>query len=232
MGLIELLSCITPSPFAHEYGYVCFRTLVLSFNVCLLKHNGACKNFLDEILNGNRDQKWTEDLDSVSSAIPCFEPTKLKKLLSILHSDQKNFLIILRDTVSLGLSGPLFILRYYVVSQRHVPQPTQLCCYIFSRYLVTVPDFGDERIVAGILLSPEMILLRKEEQRVDLDELGSVIQTYIDSTRSGYRGRLKICYFLPLSLIAPRVVPGCEYLVPSMFEATIQVLWESLMIGR
>ncbi|CAE6460791.1 unnamed protein product [Rhizoctonia solani] len=52
-GCIILMQSITrfgrPSPFSYEYGYLCFRILVVAFDYCVLLCSGRYKSFIEEV---------------------------------------------------------------------------------------------------------------------------------------------------------------------------------------
>ncbi|CUA77310.1 Transcription initiation factor TFIID subunit 2 [Rhizoctonia solani] len=149
-GCIELLSCITPSPFAYEYGYLCFRTLVFALNTCLLKYGGvwdeviglmkdkplseriscfwdrSAKLAADEAFYFLAQNNMHEDFDDIRLrrwSVPYFDQKKLEKLQTVLHSDRKHLLIALRDTRSLGLSTLFLVLKRHMESKRHTSAP-------------------------------------------------------------------------------------------------------------
>ncbi|KDN34238.1 hypothetical protein RSAG8_12681, partial [Rhizoctonia solani AG-8 WAC10335] len=264
-GGIELLSSVTPSPLAYEYGYLCFRTLVFALNACVLKYGGVWDETIARISSAPPSHRfpifWDNsatllieeiiyycgDMEVLSKTgpasprrwlIPAFDPGKLDKLLSTLHSDQKNLLIALRDTGSLGLSALLFILKKHVENKRpymstseYLEQAFLPYFRVLYRYQITLPDLGSERVVARTLCSENMMDL-EDEYFIDLDDSRNVIQAYISSTNSpGDRRRFKFHDNTPLDFVPSLVVPGCEDLIPDMFDAALQVLWESVLVG-
>ncbi|CAE6458102.1 unnamed protein product [Rhizoctonia solani] len=136
-GCITLMSSIKPSPLSYEYGYLCFRVLVIALNTCLLKHgrnpNEALRipnifgpNYLADLWSetaallraelGGISEIFFEmpDMRPGPRAAPHLEAMRLDILLTLLHSDQKNFTILLKEANSLGLSGLIYVLLKFV----------------------------------------------------------------------------------------------------------------------
>ncbi|EUC55420.1 hypothetical protein RSOL_115360 [Rhizoctonia solani AG-3 Rhs1AP] len=143
-GCVELLLCVKPSPFYYEYGYLCFRIMIISLNACLLKYANhldpnfallkdgfehskasisflwiACASFLTIELTGSARQILGLYVGPPSKwNITLLEKHKLESLLDILYVDRKNFTIALKGTRSLGLSGFMYVLWKFVETER------------------------------------------------------------------------------------------------------------------
>ncbi|KAL5639466.1 hypothetical protein ACGC1H_006832 [Rhizoctonia solani] len=144
-GCVVLLSSVKPSPFYYEYGYLCFRIMIISLNVCLLKYANrldpnarsvedelelskdspsslwvASAGFLGMELTGSMKEIFGSLYVGPPSTwnITLLEKPKLGALLNILHTDQKNFTIALKGTRSLGLSGFMYVLWKFVETER------------------------------------------------------------------------------------------------------------------
>ncbi|CAE6382534.1 unnamed protein product [Rhizoctonia solani] len=263
-GCIELLSSVTPSPFACEYGYLCFRALIFALNTCLLKYaeiwegtialiestppnqrllrfwDRSAQIILEEAFQYDFEKKEAFNVQSNPPrrwSIPCFDQGKLDKLLSVLHSDRKNFLIALRDTGSLGLSALFFITKKHMESKRasmskaeYVEKVFLPYCRVFYRYQVVLPDLGPERFVSRSLFPADMNGI-SDSLFIDTEDSRNILRAYISSVQSpGHCGKLIFADGLPLSFIILHALSGCEDLIPDMFEATIRVLWDILLI--
>ncbi|KDN36412.1 hypothetical protein RSAG8_10866, partial [Rhizoctonia solani AG-8 WAC10335] len=224
-GGIELLSSVTPSPLAYEYGYLCFRTLVFALNACVLKYGGVWDETIARISSAPPSHRfpifWDNsatllieemiyycgDMEVLSKTgpasprrwlIPAFDPRKLDKLLSTLHSDQKNLLIALRDTGSLGLSALLFILKKHVENKRpymstseYLEQAFLPYFRVLYRYQITLPDLGSERVVARTLCSENMMDL-EDEYFIDLDDSRNLGDRIVENDVVGLILRLEL----------------------------------------
>ncbi|KEP47896.1 hypothetical protein V565_140280 [Rhizoctonia solani 123E] len=257
-GCIELLSSVMPSPFAYEYGYLCFRTLVFALNACLLKYGEVWDETIERIrkapprirlpifwdqsasllcddivhMHGQLSVEFFDSIRSRRWSIPHFDQRKLDKLLYILHLDQKNFLIALRDTGSMGLSTLMFVLKVHIENKRPTMNKADYMkkayfpfCRVFFRYQVVVPNFGMEPSASMLVYSPGMNTL-EDEKFLDLDDSINFIQAYIDSVNSSRkRGNhhLKLANLVPLAFVASYAVAGCEHLAPAMFKATMEI---------
>ncbi|CAE6523019.1 unnamed protein product, partial [Rhizoctonia solani] len=144
-GCVALLLSVEPSPFHYEYGYLCFRIMIISLNVCLLKYANrldsnarpieeglelakyspsslwvTCAGFLAMELTGTTKEIFGSLYVGPPSTwnITLLEKPKLGALLDILHTDRKNFTIALKRTRSLGLSGFMHVLWKFVETER------------------------------------------------------------------------------------------------------------------
>ncbi|CUA69762.1 dolichyl-diphosphooligosaccharide--protein glycosyltransferase [Rhizoctonia solani] len=197
----------------------------------------------DEAIFHAMGGKIPEDFESVRRrrwSITCFDQKKFDKLLSILDTDRKNFLIAIRDTRSLGLSTLSFVLKQHVESKKPSMDETEYTekallpyCRVFYRYQVVLPDLGFERFASRALFTTDMTGL-KDNSLIDMDDSRAILKGYISSIQSpkmGYGGGAIFGDGLPLAFIVSHVVPGCEDLIPDMFESTLQVLWNALSTG-
>ncbi|CAE6531403.1 unnamed protein product [Rhizoctonia solani] len=263
-GCIELLSCTTPSPFAYEYGYLCFRTLVFAFNTCLLKYGGvwdeviglmkdkplsqriscfwdrSAKLAADEAFYFLAQNNMHEDFDDIRFrrwSIPYFDQKKLEKIQTVLHSDRKHLLIALRDTRSLGLSTLFLVLKRYMGSKRPTMTEAEYkekaalpYCRVLYRYLLVMPYLDLERFASRSLILSDMSELT-DTLFIDMDDSRNILKAYISSARPPIYWDellLSVGYCLPLMFIMPHVVSELKDLIPELFEAAIQVLWNPL----
>ncbi|CAE6422659.1 unnamed protein product [Rhizoctonia solani] len=262
-GCIELLSYTTPSPFAYEYGYLCFRILVFALNTCFLKYAGAWEETVDEMQNKSSglhtscfwdrsamvaleevvyygcEQAMSDAFDFVRSrrwSVPYFDQQKLDNLISILHSDRKNFFIALRDTGSLGLSSLFFILQRHIKSKQPKMEPAEFVekiavpfSRVFYRYQIVLPNFAMERFASRHLFLGNLGDFT-DTLLIDMDDSRNVLRAYINSVKPPhYRCEVFFGDGIPLNFLLPHVVPGCEDLIPGLFEAAMQVLWNALL---
>ncbi|KEP49256.1 hypothetical protein V565_104380 [Rhizoctonia solani 123E] len=262
-GCTRLLSCVAPSPFACEYGYLCFRTLIFALNMCLLKHGEDWDEILDLMKSMSPSQRLTHFWDQCAHitfqenlhyyaannmtqdthdahrgrwCIPHFDFGKLDELVSVLDSDRKNFLVALRDTGSLGLSTLCFITRKHIETKKcdmsnteYIEKALLPYCRVFYRYQVALPDFIPERFISRHISSADMKSLQ-DESFIDIDDSRNILRAYIDSVQSP--GELMARDRIPLNFFMPHVVPGCEDLIPDMFEATIRFLWNNILVQQ
>ncbi|CAE6487797.1 unnamed protein product [Rhizoctonia solani] len=173
-GCVTLMVSIKPSPFHYEYGYLCFRIIVIAINTCLLKHGRDSTEPLripTYFPNNYLTDLWTEtaillkaelagysevffektDMRSGPRTAPYLEALRLDVLLALLHDNQKNFTILLKEANSLGLSGLMYVLLKFVEKNKADMSEEQyqerfLIPYtrIFYRYRLFVPDFPFE----------------------------------------------------------------------------------------
>ncbi|KAG8701229.1 hypothetical protein FRC11_012324 [Ceratobasidium sp. 423] len=141
-GCITLMESIKPSPFHYEYGYLSFKLMIIALDTCLLKHgrnpNEALQFRHSFHLNDYLLALWTDtsvlitaeltnssDILEVPSILrrlwtsSLLENSRLSMLLDILHDDQKNFTLALKEADSLGLCGLMYVLWKYVEHKNH-----------------------------------------------------------------------------------------------------------------
>ncbi|KAG8695616.1 hypothetical protein FRC11_001348, partial [Ceratobasidium sp. 423] len=119
-GCVSLMATLSPSPLQYEYGYICFRILVMALNSCLLKK----ASYLDETIARMNAASTFQRLPTFWEAsawlagkteygahntesvilVQVFEKPVLERLLQVLNSDRKLFLLVLKKSGSLGLS--------------------------------------------------------------------------------------------------------------------------------
>ncbi|KAG8728134.1 hypothetical protein FRC11_011749, partial [Ceratobasidium sp. 423] len=258
-GCIVLMSTVKPSLFYYEYGYLCFKVMVIALNSCLLKH--ACVSndtltvttsySLDDcvtalwsasallvkaVITGNTDKLFgVSHLEAPHYwEMPLLDKTRTNELLAMLHADQKNFSIALKGGNSLGLSGLMYVLWKFVENERVTMNQEEyldeiLVPYfsILQRYRLVVPNFKYER-EATILVAEQIPSVRwKCSWFIDLEDSRNLMQAYVDRLRFLKPVDPMECNRL-ITFIAPLVFPGCEELLPDIFEAFITVLWDSL----
>ncbi|CAE6372074.1 unnamed protein product [Rhizoctonia solani] len=141
-GCITLMLSIKPSPFYFEYGYLCFKILVISLDTCLLKRGRdpteplqipnaySPHNYLADLwtetalLIGAELQGYSDILIGVPDMkfgprnIPHLKVLKLDALLILLHDNQITFTNVLKEADSLGLAGLMYILLKFVENKK------------------------------------------------------------------------------------------------------------------
>ncbi|CAE6423256.1 unnamed protein product [Rhizoctonia solani] len=262
-GCIVLMSSVKPSPFTYEYGYLCFRLLLIALNTCLLKYgkhldktilimdraplghqlsafwHEAAYRVAGEINLGNEISPGIHNLASLRLwTTPLLGRPQMDKLLNILHTDLKYFLAALRGGNSLGLSGLMYIMWNRLENEKacldEVSYKERLfkpCHRVFSRFRLATSNFGWEPHVLRYLYHHAGMDNFQEEYIIDVDDSRNIIQAYIDYMES-FDIRFK-CFDINIlmNIVAPLVAPGCEDLLPTVFETSVRVLWDSLSPG-
>ncbi|CUA70929.1 Putative callose synthase 6 [Rhizoctonia solani] len=263
-GCITLMSTVKPSPFHYEYGYVCFRIMVIALNTCLLKH-GRDPNEALQIPNAYFPTNYLADLWRQTAfllladlqgrsevfpempnmrlgpqALSHLEAMRLDVLLDLLHGDQKNFSILLKEFNSLGLSGLMYVLSKFVEKnkadmnkERYQDRFLIPFTRIFYRYRLLVPDFTIElqtvkRIHNAGMLVGEMC---GKPPNADLEDSRNIMEAFSRSMGAPEPTRLPDCLGL-MNYASKFVMPGCEDLVGKMGEAAIQVVWNFIPAGQ
>ncbi|KEP46705.1 hypothetical protein V565_185000 [Rhizoctonia solani 123E] len=146
-GCVILLLSVKPSPLYFEYGYLCFRIMVISLNFCLLRYAYRSDPDAREMHDDSDDNNisllnlWTacagllrveltgcaKEFYGSSYAGPpghwnitLLEQPKFEELLNVLHTDQKNLTIALKGSRSLGLSSFMYVLWKFIETKRAV----------------------------------------------------------------------------------------------------------------
>ncbi|KDN37885.1 hypothetical protein RSAG8_09859, partial [Rhizoctonia solani AG-8 WAC10335] len=128
-GCVSLMASVSPSALQYEYGYVCFRILVISLNACIMKHAGCLEETIARMNGVSASQRlptfwgtssWLIYQKSRGSQqiIPMklLDEPVLDQLLKLLYHDEKLFLVVSKRTGSLGLSGLIFVLFTHLVA--------------------------------------------------------------------------------------------------------------------
>ncbi|KDN34801.1 hypothetical protein RSAG8_12136, partial [Rhizoctonia solani AG-8 WAC10335] len=162
-GCIRLMKVIigrTPgvaSPFSYEFGYLCFRLLVVTLNACLLDRWGrlddalarreqlprAAAHVLISIEASSAVHKQFENLVNGGDCDPVLE---IETLLGILWDDRKLFLraLMLDAPIASGLSGLLFLFARRVAQEsdsKENPSPLRKMLYELAlRYYLVQDD--------------------------------------------------------------------------------------------
>ncbi|CAE7149095.1 unnamed protein product [Rhizoctonia solani] len=267
-GCIELISSLKPSPFYYEYGYLSFHLMVVALTACLLSY-GQCLDpgRDDTTAPSNILQNFWEDCVTVISPgiIPeewgntklirvpewPFSPLwtnlhsnswkpKLNILLNILHNDWKYFLIAIRRTRSLPLSGVMFTLRSLVHGQSKKTDgensSTQLDALYASTLsvcrLVDSPYPREQELLTSLSnrFMPSYIRPQKKGS-VDLEDSRYFMRVYIKFLERGQTPR-PIDVPVLLGLVLPLVTPGCEDLLAGMFGGAMKVFWDPVNLAE
>ncbi|KAG8708973.1 hypothetical protein FRC11_006008 [Ceratobasidium sp. 423] len=252
-GCVSLMASVKPSPFQYEYGYICFRVLVIALNSCLLNHVGR----LDETIARMGDVPMSQRLPifwSRSSWVvqqECerngylattfrgvsFGEHVLTQLLQLLNSDRKYFFLVLRMTSSLVLSGTMLVLFTHLsdTETRHshyleyFTKIIQPYTRIFWRYLLVMPVFGAEELIMFELHNHVATYARlKNDKPVDIEDSQTIVQTFNDRLGSSRHLNIVLAAAL-LRFVAPLVVPGYENLIPTTVRVCIAALWETTL---
>ncbi|CAE7111276.1 unnamed protein product [Rhizoctonia solani] len=128
-GCVELMASVEPV-FEHEYGYVCFRILNLAIGACMLRQFGQFDRTMERMSSAPVSLVlfWSDVAALVHWDIKrggrlalglCGEFTAgtLDRLVELLHSDQKQYFIVLKVLQSTGLAGLMLVLRANLQSQ-------------------------------------------------------------------------------------------------------------------
>ncbi|CUA70766.1 hypothetical protein RSOLAG22IIIB_09100 [Rhizoctonia solani] len=252
-GCVSLMASVKPSVFQYEYGYVCFRILVISLNALIMKDAGCLEETIAHMNDGSAPQRlstfWAasswliyQKSQGSQSIIPIkslSEPI-LDQLLKLLYHDEKLFLTVSKRTRSLGLSGLMFALFAYLIATEkryrspdgHFKEIIRPYSRIFWRYLIVTPDSEAEEITIFDLHSRVTPYTRLyNEKPVDVEDSINLLQALNDRLGSP---RPVSALIVPamLRFVAPLVVPGCEDLIPTTIERCIGILWNSLSSGH
>ncbi|CUA72863.1 hypothetical protein RSOLAG22IIIB_10376 [Rhizoctonia solani] len=125
-GCMELMASVEPL-FGYEYGYICFRILNLAANACILKVAGRLDSTIRQMEHASDDLLlfWSNSAAEVYSDLKrramialvlcnAFTLDAVGGLIHLLHANQKQYFILLKELQSMGLSGLMFVLRAYI----------------------------------------------------------------------------------------------------------------------
>ncbi|CAE6440887.1 unnamed protein product [Rhizoctonia solani] len=257
-GCVSLMSSVLPSFFRYEYGYICFRILVIALDACLLKQSNCLDETIERMSVAPTSQRFSifwdasalltyqrekEDkhLESVVLA-QIFDKSVLDRLLQLLNDDRKMLLLVLKRTSSIALSGLLFTLFRRLVGTDapygYDENPDRFKNIILPysrilwRYLLLprVSDAEDMVIIHLHNLSSSYARLN-DDKAVDVEDARNILQEF--NERLGASERISVVYGTTLiRFVAPLVCPGCESLVPTTFKLSIKTLWGSLLSGK
>ncbi|EUC55391.1 hypothetical protein RSOL_113670, partial [Rhizoctonia solani AG-3 Rhs1AP] len=142
VGCITLMSSIKPSPFHFEYGFLCFKIMVIALDVCILKYardpteplqipnSYSPNNYLTDlwtetaiilgaVLNGYSNTFiGVSDMGSKPQTALHLEALKLDVLLIILDDNQIIFTSVLKEANSLGLAGLMYLFLRFVENKQ------------------------------------------------------------------------------------------------------------------
>ncbi|CUA73434.1 DNA-dependent protein kinase catalytic subunit [Rhizoctonia solani] len=255
-GCVDLMTSVKPSPFQYEYGYACFRILVLAVNACLLEGAG----YLDVVIARMETQLasqrfpvfWEMSAFLVNQAhgndiilapmIPdAVDKLALGRLLQLLNSDRKLFFAVSKNTGSLSLPGLFFIIFRDIVATEIPPgyqvqedskvfvKLIQPYSRVLWRYLIVSPDSGNEEMLMANIhndIAPYTRL--NNDKPVDAEDARNLVQAYNERLES----TSTIWMFIIMRFVGPLVAPGCENLVPTTIKLCIELLWSSLLNGH
>ncbi|KAG8733548.1 hypothetical protein FRC11_005301 [Ceratobasidium sp. 423] len=255
-GCIALLKSIKPSPFYYEYGYLCFKIMVIAVDTCLLRYvcdptdalrledSTAPNNFLSTLwtltallisgeLTGDPERFFQmSEIPPALWTAPRLDRSNLRALLELLHADQKYFTIALKEADSLGLCGLMYVLWKYVESEKANTdekeyQESFLRPYTGILYrYCLVVPNFDCELNATRFICDAGPSQVKCAQFIDLEDSVNVMQAYSSYLKSQKHPALSE-YLSLVTFVAPHVVPGCEDHMSDLFNASIQALWNS-----
>ncbi|KAL5638595.1 hypothetical protein ACGC1H_005309 [Rhizoctonia solani] len=159
-GCVRLMASVKPSALQYEYGYVCFRILVIALNVCIMKHFGCLEETITHMSSAPLAQRlpafweassWLFYQKSRASQrvlpVGLLDEALLDRLLNMLYHDEKLLLVVSKRTCSLGLSGRMSVLfthamdteKRYGSQDDHYKQVVRLYVRIFGGILLLHP---------------------------------------------------------------------------------------------
>ncbi|KAH7326808.1 hypothetical protein B0J17DRAFT_722749 [Rhizoctonia solani] len=228
-GCIVLMSSLKSSLFHYQYGYMCFKIMVIALNTCLLKHGCRSGEFVGVVIKDSPKDCISAFGPRASNpaALPPWivtflEKPKLDMLLALLDADQKNFTIALKGSNSLALSGLMYVASYnsQLTKAKKLLLPFT---GIFCRYRLVVPNIPLELEALTALCFPEPDIVLQSRRFIELEDSRNVVQAYTEYLESSVDADLLECANL-LIFIKPLMVSGCEDLICDMFDAAMQVL--------
>ncbi|CUA70928.1 hypothetical protein RSOLAG22IIIB_09202 [Rhizoctonia solani] len=241
VGCILLMNSIRPSPFFYEYGYLCFRILVIALDTCWIQHgrnpteplqipnhdngNDYLSALCDEttLFIGAEIIGQVEELIGMSDMPPgLWTAARLKvatldALLALLHADRKHFTIALRDADSLGLCGLMYVLLKYVEDAKASMSEAKYQETLYKPYV---------RVFCRYYL---VIQLSTADNEEGLRCWTNVIEAYCSRIKAHEFIGLEECMALTV-FVAPFVIHGCEDLISDMLDASLQLLWNSMLV--
>ncbi|CAE6521506.1 unnamed protein product [Rhizoctonia solani] len=255
-GCVDLMTSMKPSPFQYEYGYACFRILVLAVNACLLEGAGYLDVVIARMETELASQRfpvfWEMSAFLINQAhgndiilapmIPdAVDKLALGRLLQLLNSDRKLFFAVSKNTGSLSLPGLFFIIFRDIVATEIPPgyqvqedskvfvKLIQPYSRVLWRYLIVSPDSGNEEMLMANIhndIAPYTRL--NNDKPVDAEDARNLVQAYNERLES----TSTIWMFIIMRFVGPLVAPGCENLVPTTIKLCIELLWSSLLNGH
>ncbi|CAE7182845.1 unnamed protein product, partial [Rhizoctonia solani] len=244
-GCVSLIASVKPSALQYEYGYVCFRILVISLNACVMKHAGCLEETIGHMNSASPAERpstfwgassWLVYQKSRGNEqiIPdqLFSEDMLDQLLKLLYHDEKLLLTVSKRTSSLGLSGLMSVLFAHLVATEeryrfkddHFREIIRPYIRIFWRYLIVTPEVEAEEIAMFDLHSRVSLYARLYDERpVDVEDSINLVQALNDRLESP-RPVSPIAVAAMLRFVAPQVVPGCEHLIPTTVKLCIEIL--------
>ncbi|CAE7118762.1 unnamed protein product [Rhizoctonia solani] len=145
-GCVSLMTTVDVSPFHYDYGYVSFRILVLALNCCLLRHIGRLNHVMWRMkampVSLRLHMFWEESATMIAAEVRggaglsdlfdsgTFNQYGLDRLLDLLHTSEKDFLVVMKSTKSIGLSGLMFVFSKQIEVERYVLCLSTVSCLI------------------------------------------------------------------------------------------------------
>ncbi|CAE6417129.1 unnamed protein product [Rhizoctonia solani] len=249
-GCIELMAFVKPL-FEYEYGYVCFRILNLAINACILKCCGRLNDTIQLMSydSGNHLPFWSD-----AAAIVCmdikneghnalrlcagFPPDALDRLIELLHSNQKQYFIVLRNLQSMGLSGLMLILRAHIrvgelglsskVTDKDLAQGlVQPYSRLLWRYLLAVPVFieYEAQAIYEVHIHITYWARFRDSYFVDVQDSRNLLQA-LNQHFATYPMTHLTGGMVLLRFVEPLVVRGCEDLIPTLVKCSLRSMWD------
>ncbi|KAF8676828.1 hypothetical protein RHS04_06223 [Rhizoctonia solani] len=260
-GCIKLMASIQESgrvtPFAYEYGYLCFRIFKIAVDVCILNRSrlftSATSNMVSEpladpimLLSRHTDQAIQIQMNLEKEnrtdnphghrIEPPLDIAELPALLTILYEDRKAFSIAMMPSHSLGLAGTLFLLGKSLSNESSTTHNImEMYCEVLWRYSNT--SVWDK--VATQLLTSHYREQAKSNWKptfVDLEDSVTILRAAniaISPDDNRIPGPFDISAIPVLvGFAAPFVELGSEAFVPQFLDVTIGCMWNSLTSGK
>ncbi|KEP45612.1 hypothetical protein V565_255660 [Rhizoctonia solani 123E] len=241
-GCINLMQSITrfgrPSPFSYEYGYLCFRILVVAYDYCVLLCSERHESWIDEVeqpqnyllqeghipilsrtvsevivdcMNGGTpiyNKFFTWSPWTDNYRGPLITTHYILLLAKILDDDRKHFLIFMRSNYSLRLSALLYTMCEFM--HKMPPQSEEHpFLYMFTRIYPR-----------ALLLVPDYPF-----------GLNST-HFYIMQLAREYKSTSQVFDAEDSQLVfraQPLIRDGFEDVLPSVIRATIHCMWEDMV---
>ncbi|KDN34755.1 hypothetical protein RSAG8_12164, partial [Rhizoctonia solani AG-8 WAC10335] len=170
-----------------------------------------------------------------------FTAAVLDRLLELLHVNQKQYFIVLKELQSMGLSGLMLVLRAHIQvggietpSNMHGGAMTEGLMQPYSRllwrYLLAVPVFieHEAKAVYEIHLTVTYWARFRDSHFVDIEDSRNLLQALNERLLSSRMIHLTGALIL-LRFVEPLVVPGCEDLIPTLVERSLRLMWSSIL---
>ncbi|CAE7054602.1 unnamed protein product [Rhizoctonia solani] len=260
-GCIKLMATVQESgrisPFSYEYGYLCFRIMVISIGVRLLERSGrlslvvanmiseprvdpiiilsrhveqAVQIQAGEFLGSVNDINWANPMDLLLGI------AELPALLEILYTDRKAFSIALMHTNTLGLAGVMLLLGRCLANETLVTYSVvEMYCEVLWRY---------SNAAAWDKMATQILIDRYREKArstwkptfVDLEDCVTILRaSEISLSPENYRipGPFDISAIpVIMGFATPLVEPGSRAFLPLFMDTIVSCMWNAVVGGQ